>query len=40
MGDWWYQQEYMCTFLDAETQAFRREDVDMAFREDVESWEL
>jgi Terminase large subunit, T4likevirus-type, N-terminal len=40
MGEWWYQQEYMCTFLDAETQAFRREDVDMAFREDVECWEL
>src|ERR671934_975675 len=34
MGDWWYQQEYMCTFLDAETQAFRREDIDAAFRED------
>jgi hypothetical protein len=40
MGEWWFEQEYMCTFLDAQTQAFRREDVDMAFREDVESWEL
>jgi hypothetical protein len=40
MGEWWFEQEYMCTFLDADTQAFRREDVDMAFREDVESWEL
>ena len=40
MGDWWYQQEYMCTFLDAETQAFRREDIDAAFREDVQPWPL
>jgi hypothetical protein len=40
MGDWWYQQEYMCTFLDAETQAFRREDIDAAFREDVQPWAL
>jgi hypothetical protein len=40
MGEWWFDQEYMCRFLDAESQAFRREDVDMAFREDVEAWEL
>jgi hypothetical protein len=40
MGEWWFEQEYMCCFLDADTQAFRREDVDMAFREDVESWDL
>ena len=40
MGEWWYQQEYGCVFLDAETQAFRREDIDQCFREDVEPWEL
>jgi Terminase large subunit, T4likevirus-type, N-terminal len=40
MGDWWYQQEYMCQFSDAQTQAFRREDIDNAFREDIQPWDL
>jgi hypothetical protein len=40
MGEWWFEQEYVCRFLDAETQAFRREDIDQCFREDVEPWEL
>jgi hypothetical protein len=40
MGQWWFEQEYLCRFLDAETQPFRREDVDGAFREEVEAWEL
>ncbi len=40
MGEWWFSQEYDCQFLDAETQPFGREDVDRAFREKVESWDL
>jgi hypothetical protein len=40
MGDWWYQQEYMCAFMAAETQPFRREDVEQCFREDVAAWAL
>lgn len=40
IGEWWYQQEYMCQFSEADTQAFRREDVDNAFREETEAWEL
>jgi hypothetical protein len=40
MGDWWYQQEYECTFLDAQTQPFGREDVERAFSEEVEAWTL
>src|SRR5215217_749070 len=40
LGEWWFEQEYMCRFLDAETQAFRREDIDRAFEEEVEAWEL
>lgn len=40
MGDWWYQQEYTCVFLDAQTQAFRREDIDRAFTEEIEPWQL
>ncbi|MEM8995942.1 MAG: terminase family protein [Acidobacteriota bacterium] len=40
MGEWWFAQEYMCQFLDAETQPFSREDVENAFKEDVEPWDL
>lgn len=40
MGEFWYRQEYGCEFLDALTQAFRREDVERAFREEVTTWTL
>lgn len=40
MGDFWYRQEYECQFLDSDTQAFRTEDIEKAFAEDVEQWEL
>jgi len=40
MGAWWYAQEYDCVFSEAETQAFTREDVDKAFREEIEGWDL
>ena len=40
MGDWWFEQEYLCRFLDAETQPFRQEDIDRAFEEKVQAWNL
>jgi hypothetical protein len=40
MGEWWYAQEYDCEFLDAETQPFGREDIERAFEEEVEAWDL
>lgn len=40
MGEWWWAQEYGCEFLDAETQPFGREDVERAFEEEVEAWDL
>jgi|SRR5215211_4142601 len=40
LGEWWFEQEYMCRFLDAETQVFRREDVDAMFEEEVQPWVL
>ena len=40
LGDWWYQQEYLRRFLDAQTAAFRSEDIDRAFSEDIEPWNL
>ena len=40
LGDWWYSQEYGCAFLDAETAAFRKADIERAFSEEVETWDL
>jgi len=40
MGEWWYTQEYECTFMDAQSQVFTREEVDRAFAEKVETWAL
>ncbi len=40
IGEWWFAQEYECVFSEAETQAFRREDIDNAFREEVTPWAL
>ncbi|HZC04299.1 MAG TPA: terminase family protein, partial [Ktedonobacterales bacterium] len=40
MGDWWYQQEYLCAFLDAQTAAFRSVDIEAAFAEEIETWSL
>lgn len=38
LGEWWYRQEYLCEFLDAQTAAFREEDVEAAFDREVEAW--
>jgi hypothetical protein len=40
LGSYWYEQEYNCVFLDAQTQLFRREDIDAMFSEKVEAWNL
>ncbi len=40
MGPWWFNQEYECKFMDADSQPFRREDIDKAFEEEVEAWDL
>lgn len=40
MGDWWFDQEYMCRFLDAQTAAFTWDMVTQATLEEVESWLL
>jgi hypothetical protein len=39
LGEWWFRQEYLCEFLDAQTQAFSRDMIDRAFSE-VETWTL
>lgn len=40
LGEFWFRQEHRCEFVDAESQAFRRQDVDAAFTEEVEAWSL
>lgn len=40
IGEWWYSQEYLCQFLDAESAAFRRVDIDNAFSDGVEVWDI
>ncbi len=35
-----FAQEYGCQFMDAESQPFRREDVERAFQEEVQPWAL
>ncbi len=40
IGEWWYSQEYLCQFLDAESAAFRRVDIDRAFSKEIETWDI
>ena len=40
LGPFWYAQEYGCQFLDAQSQAFTRDEVDRAFAEEVHPWAL
>ena len=40
LGSYWYEQEYGCRFLDAQTAAFARDDVDRAFSQEAELWDL
>jgi hypothetical protein len=40
IGDFWYRQEYGCEFLDAQSQAFTRAEIDSAFVEEVDTWAL
>jgi hypothetical protein len=40
MGHWWFEQEYLCRFIDSQTAAFRTEDIERAFGEQYETWNL
>lgn len=40
LGDWWFAQEYGCRFQSAQSQPFGRDDVERAFEEEVEAWNL
>src|SRR5260370_33766653 len=38
MGTRWFEQEYHCKFLDAQTAAFRREDIEKLVKPGGEHW--
>ena len=40
MGQWWFDQEYMCKFLENHNQPFGAAELNAAFSEDVEWWDL
>ena len=40
LGEWWFRQEYECDFMDAETAAFRADDIEALFDRKVEVWDL
>jgi hypothetical protein len=40
MGEYWFNQEYMCKFLDAQTSAFRAEDIEQIVKPGLEMWDL
>jgi len=40
IGEWWFEQEYMCRFMEGQTQVFSRDEIDAAFDEEVDTWAL
>ena len=40
LGQWWYSQEYLCTFEESKTAIFTDEEIKAAFAKEVKSWEL
>lgn len=40
LGSWWYMQEYSCNFLDAQSSAFSTEEIERAFSQEIETWNL
>ena len=40
MGEWYFRQEYMCEFLEAEHKVFTRSSIERMFDPKVEAWAL
>jgi hypothetical protein len=40
LGKWWFNQEDLTMFMDAQGAAFTQAEIDRAFSEDVETWDL
>ena len=40
LGEFWFSQEYECKFLDSESHAFTAADIQSAFEDQIETWQL
>lgn len=40
MGDWWFEQEYMCKFHDPIGASFRSQDIERLIKPEIETWTL
>jgi len=40
LGDWWFKQEYMCSFEESVDSVFKYEEIDKAFEAEVETWDM
>ena len=40
MGEFWFNQEYLCKFMDSESAAFRSEDIESIVKPGIELWSL
>ena len=40
LGEFWFRQEYFCEFLDSESHAFTAADIQSAFEDQIETWQL
>jgi len=40
LGSFWFEQEYNCKFIDSQTCAFRREDLERLFSNEIEEWDI
>ncbi len=40
IGDFWFKQEYLCEFLEAEGSLFSYEEIEDAFTDDFEGWDI
>lgn len=40
MGEWYFQREFMCKFLDNQQAVFRRDDIERIFKKGIEIWDL
>lgn len=38
LGEWWFNQEYLCEFEESASSVFRAADIEAAFSEEVEKW--
>jgi Terminase large subunit, T4likevirus-type, N-terminal len=40
LGSWWFEQEYLCRFLDAQTAAFTRAEIEAILVDNLDQWAI